>query len=100
MRFTTQYGAYEIESFPSQPQVAICHGFFVHHEIRGQGFGHQIKAHQSDALVELKYDFAICTVAASNEAQKCVLRKAGWVWLAEFENSKTGEMTELWGYEL
>lgn len=34
MRFATQYGAYEIESVPSQPQVAICHGFFVHHEIR------------------------------------------------------------------
>ena len=32
MRFATQFGAYEIDSVPSQPQVAHCHGFFVHNQ--------------------------------------------------------------------
>jgi len=36
MRFSTPAGAYEIDSVPSQPQVAHCHGFFVRHELRGR----------------------------------------------------------------
>jgi L-amino acid N-acyltransferase YncA len=100
MRFDTPFGAHEIESMPSQPQVAICHGFFVPQAYRGKGRAHDLKRHQIDTLTALWYDFAICTVAASNEAQRSVLEKAGWAKLAEFENSKTGEMTELWGYEL
>jgi len=101
MRFALpQKGAHEIESFPSQPQVAICHGFFVPVGDRNQGFAHVLKRHQTDTLERLGYDFAICTVAAGNIAQKRVLTQANWIRLAEFDNSKTGERTELWGYEL
>ena len=38
-RYCTQYGAYEIDSVPGQPQLAHCHGFFVAPEHRGTGLG-------------------------------------------------------------
>lgn len=43
MRYSTPAGAYEIDSVPSQPQVAHCHGFFVQRELRGHGLAHKLK---------------------------------------------------------
>ena len=97
MRFATPVGAYEIESVPSQPQVAHCHGFFVHRHLRGNGMAHRLKTQQMGTLSRLGYDFATCTVCASNAAQKKVLARAGWRSLASFVSSKTGEQVELWG---
>lgn len=97
MRFATEAGAYEIDSVPSQPQVAHCHGFFVHNDRRGRGLAHELKNHQNLMLSRLGYDFATCTVCASNAAQKKVLARAGWRSLASFVSSKTGEPVELWG---
>lgn len=37
MRFSTPHGSYEIQSMPSQPQLAICHGFFVPVHLRCKG---------------------------------------------------------------
>lgn len=99
-RYCTAYGAYEIDSTPGQPQVAHCHSFFVKKENRGQGLAHKLKKHQHTTLSALGYDFATCTVAAGNTAQKRVLETAGWDQLGEFENNRTGEMTEMWGRKL
>mgnify|MGYP001442356670 CR=1 FL=1 len=98
MRFATPAGAYEIDSVPSQPQVAHCHAFFVPKDLRGQGHAHALKTHQNMMLAALGYDFATCTVCASNVAQQRVLARAGWVRLASFTSSKTGEEVELWGW--
>lgn len=98
MRFSTIAGAYEIDSLPSQPQVAHCHAFFVHKRLRGQGLSHGLKLHQKVVLASLGYDFATCTVCAGNAAQKKVLTRAGWSSLALFTSSKTGEDVELWGW--
>lgn len=100
MRFATPVGAYEIDSVPSQPQVAHCHGFFVHNDRRGRGLAHDLKTHQNLMLSRLGYDFATCTVCASNVAQKKVLARAGWRSLASFVSSKTGEQVELWGVDV
>ena len=70
MRFSTPAGAYEIDSIPSQPQVAHCHGFFVPTHLRGQGNAHALKENQNRMLAALGYDFATCTVCGSNTAQK------------------------------
>jgi predicted GNAT family acetyltransferase len=43
MRFATPVGAYEIDSVPSQPQVAHCHAFFVPNDLRGRGLAHILK---------------------------------------------------------
>ena len=100
MRFSTPAGAYEIDSLPSQPQVAHCHAFFVPKDLRGQGHAHALKDHQNTMLAALGYDFATCTVCGSNTAQKKELARAGWAMLATFASSKTGEKVELWGWNV
>ncbi len=95
-RYCTEYGAYEIDSVPGQPQLAHCHGFFVAPEHRGKGLGHFLKQEQMQMLASLRYDAATCTVDGSNTAQKRVLESAGWVKAGVFTNSKTGSVTELW----
>jgi hypothetical protein len=100
MRFATPVGAYEIDSVPSQPQVAHCHAFFVQKGLRGRGLAHTLKTHQNVMLAALGYDYATCTVCASNVAQQRVLARAGWVRIASFTSSKTGEEVEIWGREV
>jgi predicted GNAT family acetyltransferase len=97
MRISTPHGAYEIDSMPSQPQVAICHGFFVPLHLRGKGLANKLKQHQAQMLSNLFYDYATCTVCSSNSAQKHVLQNAGWRMLSSFRSSKTGDPVELWG---
>lgn len=96
-RFSNNAGGFEISSMPGQSQVALCHSFFVRSSMRGKGHGHTLKAVQRHTLQALHYDYAICTVAAGNEAQKAVLTQAGWQKLAEFKNHRSCEITELWG---
>lgn len=98
MRYSTPAGAYEIDSVPSQPQVAHCHGFFVHHEFRGKGLAHDLKTHQCLMLAKLGYNFATCTVCSSNLAQKRVLTRAGWSRIAAFGSTKSGSDVEVWGW--
>ena len=100
MRFSTLAGAYEIDSLPSQPQVAHCHAFFVPKDLRGKGRAHALKTHQNLMLAALGHDFATCTVCGSNTAQKKVLARAGWERLASFVSSKTDEVVELWGWHV
>ena len=96
-RYAYGPAAFELDSLPSQCQVAICHGFFVAPEARGQGHAHVAKQAQAEILKSLAYDYAICTVMASNYPQKRVLEKAGWACLAEFYSARQDELIEIWG---
>lgn len=96
-RYANNAGAFHIEPAPSQPQLAHCHGFFVRHDQRRKGYGHGLKGMQRTVLKQLGYDFAICTVDGKNQAQITILDQAGWAMLAEFDNSKTGGTTQIWG---
>lgn len=95
-RHASRYGAYEIDSLPGQSQVAVCHSFVVPEDRRGQGFGHLLKAEQACDIEGQHYDFALCTVSASNVRQKRVLIGAGWQYLTSFRNRRSSETTELW----
>ena len=97
-RFATEDGAFEIDSLPSQCQVAICHGFYVKPTRRGRGTAHNLKSYQNALVRQLGYDYAICTVAAANVAQKAVLTKSGWRKLDEFFSQRQNEIIELWGH--
>ncbi|MBS1143393.1 MAG: hypothetical protein H6R14_799 [Proteobacteria bacterium] len=96
-RFRHPAGAFEITSLPGQPQVAICHSFFVRETDRGRGKSHEIKAQQRHTLQSLQYDYAVCTVSGNNHAQKAVLSQGGWKKLTEFYNHRNAEFTETWG---
>ncbi len=78
-RYATEHGAFEIDSLPSQCQVAICHGFYIKPDSRGCGRANDLKQHQNACVQELGYNYAICTVVANNYAQKRVLANKGWV---------------------
>ena len=99
-RYAYGPAAFEIDSLPSQCQVAICHGFFVAPESRGMGHAHLAKQEQAEILKGLAYDYAICTVVSSNQAQKRVLEKAGWECIAEFVSRRQDEHVEIWGFEV
>jgi hypothetical protein len=101
MKFAMQYGAFEIESMPGQPQVAICHSFFVPETLRGRGLAHALKQDQIRVLIDQHYDFAICTVAASNVRQISVLKRAGWSPIVTgFQNSRIGGHTLIFGFDV
>lgn len=96
-RFAAKDGAFEIDSLPSQCQVAICHGFYIKPDSRGQGAAHALKQEQNEVLSGLGYDYGLCTVAESNRAQKAVLEKARWRFLDSFFSSRQNERIEIWG---
>lgn len=99
-RHSNALGAFEISSLPGQCQVAVCHSFFVRESERGKGAAHRLKAKQCAELRLHNYDFAVCTVASGNTAQKRVLERAGWKKLDEFTNTRSSETTEVWGFAL
>lgn len=99
-RYAVGHTAFEIDSLPSQPQVAICHGFFVAPASRGKGIAHQGKKAQAEILKGLAYDYAICTVLADNQAQKRVLERAGWECIAEFYSARQDAHVDIWGHEI
>lgn len=99
-RYATPHGSYEIDSVPGQPQIAHCHSLFIRREHRGKGHGHELKAHQMRVLIELGYNYATCTTDASNVIQRHILEKAGWRLLSNITNSKTGGITQLWGWHV
>ena len=97
-RYAHHFGAFHIDTLPNQPQIAHCHSFFVKADQRGKGYGHTLKTHQMHALVDGQFDYATCTVDSENLKQRRVLVAAGWRRLGEFCNSRTGGVTELWGW--
>lgn len=99
-RVINSAGAFEISTLPGQCQVAVCHSFFVHEHSRKRGNGHVLKALQNKTLQAMHYDFAVCTVAQANAAQRSILEQAGWQRLTEFRNHRSSEITELWGRAL
>ena len=98
-RFATKDGAFEIDSLPSQCQVGICHGFYVNPDKRGQGAAHGLKQYQNDCIIGLGYNYAICTVVATNMAQKRVLARHGWLKLTDFYSKRQDEDVEIWGHQ-
>lgn len=99
-RYATEHGAYEIDSVPGQSQIAHCHSLYVKREHRGKGHGHSLKAHQMNTLRELGYDYATCTTDSGNDRQRAILEQAGWQLLGNITNTKTGGITQLWGWHV
>lgn len=93
----TDYGHYSLMPMPNQPSVALCFGFQIKPEYRGQGNGHELKAHQMKTLAEKGFRFALCTIKSSNNAQRRILTKAGWTPASNaFFSPSTGKFTEVW----
>ena len=65
MRFSDQYGFYELNPFPGSNQVVVSNHAFIFPKFRGKGFG---KIQHMERLIkarELGYDLIVCTVRAT-----------------------------------
>ena len=99
-RFSNDYGACHITALPGCPQVAVSHGVFVLPEHRRKGHGDKNHKLRLKRMKDLHYDYAVCTVATHNLAEKKNLEDNGWYKLDSFVSSNTLYGVELWGKEL
>lgn len=87
----------ELTSLPGCSQVVVSHGVYLPEEERGKGKGTAAnRTRQKLAFFDLGYDLMLCTVDASNEAQRKTLTKTGWWVLTDFPSRRTGHTVELW----
>lgn len=94
-RHATEFGAFQIDQMPGNPQIAICSGFFIFPKYRGMGYGHKLKAYQMEILKSAGYSLAICSVRSDNAPQLRVQARAQWDEMREFFNDQTGAMTKV-----
>lgn len=97
MRFPSDAGFYELNSFPGCNQIVVSNHSFVKPELRGMGLGKQIHQERLDLMKELGYDYALCTVKADNIAQISILVKNQWKFLDSFHNKETGHDVLIYG---
>ena len=90
----------EIDTMPGCSQIGISHAVFRPVIKRGKGQGGLAHKGRLTHMEDLGYDYALCTVDMSNEAQLHILKKYGWHQIDEFISSKTGHTVGLFGRPL
>jgi hypothetical protein len=98
MRFSTHGVHGEISTLPGCTQVAVSHSVFSTE--RGLGNGKKANKVRQQFMVDHGYDYALCTVDAANEAQRCIMLANGWRHLDTFHSSKTNHTVLLYGKTL
>lgn len=97
MRFGTEFGHYELNAFPGSNQIVVATHTFIKPEYRGQGKGTEQALDKLEKVVELGYDYMLAAIVASNEPQQKIAKKLGYECLANFHNSVTGNIVQLFG---
>lgn len=87
----------ELTTLPGCSQVVVSHGVFVPPKSRGNGIGKQGQLKRLRLMEELGYDYALCTVESTNDAQIHILTSNGWKKLSSFKSSKTGHKVYIFG---
>lgn len=62
--------------------VVVSHGAFIYEGERGKGLGQLAHEARLERFRREGFNYALCTVARSNDAQLHILKKNGWVRLA------------------
>lgn len=96
MRFQSQYGYYEFNTFPGCAQLIVSNHAFIKKEHRGKGFGQKQQLTKLNMAAELGYNCIICTVKESNETEKHILKKNGWKYCHTFFNTASECNIEIW----
>jgi len=101
MRLKVYEAVGEIDSLPGCTQIAVSHSVFLPKGLRGQSKG-TVAGYKRDAYLRdsLGYDYALCTVASSNDVEKRCLITRGWKKLDNFMSTKTDHAVEIWGKSL
>lgn len=100
MRYSTESGFFELNSFPGCNQLVVSSHSFVEMDERGKGRGTLAATDRINLARELGYDYALATVNQDNEPQLRIMEKLGWTKLAEFENRTTGHVIGIYGKDL
>jgi predicted acetyltransferase len=83
---------------PGCTQIGVSHGVFSRE--RNSGMAVAANRERCKAMLEMGYDYTLCTVDASNIAQVKVLDRNGWKFLSAFKSSKTNHVVHLYGKAL
>lgn len=96
MRYSDQFGCWQLDDLPGCSQVCVSHSAFVLPSHRDKGFGDQYHKQRLQQIKDLKYDSAIATVDEENHRQIKILTNNGWSRVHVFESSKTKHKVGLW----
>lgn len=97
MRYRQEGGFSELNSFPGCNQLVISNHSFVFPHLRGLGIGNKNHVVRLKLMEELGYDYALCTVIETNEAQIRILSNNNWTLLDKFYNKETGNIIRIYG---
>lgn len=89
-----------IDPLPGSTQVAVFHSAFVLPQYRNQGIGGFAHKARLQLAKDQLYDFAICTVDATNKYQIRNLTANDWSVRGSFTSKKTGHLVLIYGREL
>ena len=70
----------------------VSHGSRVEEKYRGKGIGNLLMLLREDIAKRMKYSQMIATARSTNEVQKFLFSKRGWVMSGSYRNSRTGNM--------
>ena len=90
----------EIDSLQGCSQVAVFHSAFVLPQFRHKGIAKEAHAQRLKLAKESCYNYAICTVAETNEYQIKILEQFGWKKLDMFLSSKTQHKVLIYGKDM
>lgn len=100
MRFSNDFGYYELETFPGNASVCISKDVFIYPAFRGKGHGAQQHRDRLEQARKLGYTFIIATVNVNNARERHILEKNHWKYLDGFMSNASGDCCELWGRPL
>lgn len=96
MRFSNEFGFWELNNFPGCNQLIVSNHAFIKKEFRGRGIGTKTHELRLQMAKSLGYDAIICTVKSDNIAQKRILDKSNWVKVFSFMNSETENYIDIY----
>jgi Acetyltransferases, including N-acetylases of ribosomal proteins len=90
MRFSDEFGFYELNPFPGSNQIVVSNHAFIYPKLRGQGYGSRQHRARLNMARNLGYDVIMCTVREDNAIERHILFKFGWNNVLVFNSTETG----------
>lgn len=100
MRYSDEFGFFELNPFPGSNQIVVSNHAFIYPEHRGKGLGSKKHRERLELAASLGYDLILCTVRDTNAKQRAILRNNGWTIYVGFLSTETEHGVELWGRRL
>lgn len=100
MRYGDYCHSYQLDDLPGCSQVVVSHSMFIIPAYRNQGYSYKCGFDRLRMMRDLHYDYAICTVDSSNEAEIKALNVMQFSPIGMFDSRKTGHLVRIYGKSL